>query len=230
MRNAAAGRGDWLLLLDFDGTLTFRDVDFEVADALLPPGRERAYEPLAHRYERLEIGLPEYFEGYLALLAATPAEIARAAAAVRLRPGVDRLLATIAALGVEVRIVSEGVDAYVHPVLSTAGLGAVPVSCNRAVHDPETGRWQVTTAADGEPCARCLNCKGAHARRARAAGRRVAIVGNGASDLCGARLADLVVARDNLAHHCDREGLPYVPWTTLEDVQAALRARVGATE
>lgn len=222
-RPAAAGA--WRLLLDFDGTITLRDADFEIADALLPPGRERAYEPLARRYERLELSLVGYFEAYLPLLGVPPAAISRAAADVALRPGLPALLAACRELAIEVMVVSEGIDLYVHPILATAGLADVAVSCNRA--SLVGGGWQVRAAADGEPCARCLNCKGAHARRARAAGRRVAIVGNGASDLCGARVADLVVARDGLARHCDAEGIAYRPWATFDDVAAALRAACG---
>jgi len=212
----------WRLLLDFDGTITLRDADFEIADALLPPGRERAYEPLAKRYERLELSLVGYFQAYLALLDVAPETIRRAAGRVALRPGFADLLATCRALALDVVVVSEGIDLYVHPILAAAGLGDAAVSCNVARRADGAG-WQVSPPPDGAPCERCLNCKGVHVRRAHAAGQRVAVVGNGASDLCGARAADLVVARDTLARHCDAEGIPYRPWTTFEDVAAALR-------
>jgi 2,3-diketo-5-methylthio-1-phosphopentane phosphatase len=234
MMERVASARPWRLLLDFDGTITWRDADFEIADALLPPGRERAYEPLARRYERLELSLVAYFHAYLELLGATPEQIRRQAEQVAVRPGLGELLATCDALGLEVVVVSEGIDLYVEPILAAAGFAHAAVSCNRAVYSRGSGGngadgagWQVRPPADGEPCERCLNCKGVHARRARAAGQRVAIVGNGASDLCGARAADLVIARDTLARHCDAEGIPYRPWTTFEHVAAALRAACG---
>jgi 2-hydroxy-3-keto-5-methylthiopentenyl-1-phosphate phosphatase len=59
-------------------------------------------------------------------------------------------------------------------------------------------------------------------RRAQAAGFRVALVGNGSSDLCGARLADLVLARDILLEHCKREGIACAAWESFEDVRAVL--------
>lgn len=225
--------GGWLLLLDFDGTVTLRDADFEIADAVLPLARgradepfarERAYEPLARAYEQLEIGTAEYFAGYLALLGLDAEEVARHAVDVALRPGLDGLVSTARDLGMEVRIVSEGLDVYVRPALAAAGLDGIALSCNRARRDG--AGWQVLAAPEAESCGRCLNCKGAHVRRAHEEGRRVAIVGNGASDLCGARAADLVVARDTLARHCLREGIPHQSWATFEDVAAALRAGV----
>jgi 2-hydroxy-3-keto-5-methylthiopentenyl-1-phosphate phosphatase len=123
-----------------------------------------------------------------------------------------------------VRVVSEGLDAYVLPVLARMGAPEVEVSCNRLVEGP--GGARILPPPDGEPCARCLNCKGAHARRGRAGGMRVAIVGNGASDLCAAREADLVLARDTLALLCRAEGIPCQPWDDLAEVRAAIEAAV----
>ena len=78
--------------------------------------------------------------------------------------------------------------------------------------------------ADAGSCERCLSCKGVQVRRARAEGFRVAICGNGASDLCGAREADLVLARDILRAHCEREGIEHVPWEALREVRDAMAA------
>lgn len=212
----------WLVLVDFDGTLTLRDGDFVVADVLLGPERQGAYGPLAGAYERLEISLAEYFTGWLALLglAEPREEIAGASAAIPLRPGVHELVRCCRERGHELRIVSEGLDAYVEPVLARAGLGDLTVACNRLVR--EGGAWRIRPAAGTEPCVRCLSCKGSHVRRAHARGQRVAVVGDGASDLCAARLADRVLARGSLADHCRREDIPFRAWDTLEEVAAWL--------
>lgn len=58
----------WLVLVDFDGTLTQRDGDFLVADALLGPERKGAWQPLAEAYERLNLSTAGYFAAWLALL------------------------------------------------------------------------------------------------------------------------------------------------------------------
>ncbi|MBM4319001.1 MAG: HAD-IB family phosphatase [Deltaproteobacteria bacterium] len=213
----------WLVLVDFDGTLTATDGDFLVADALLGPERQGAYRPLAEAYDRLEISLAEYFAGYLALLGLDdprPA-IARVAATIQLRPGAAELLAWCRREGLMLRIASEGLDVYLQPALAAAGLGDVEVSCNRLV--VEQGRCRVVPADGAEPCGRCLSCKGSIVRRAHAEGLRVAIVGDGASDLCAARQAELVLARGSLQAHCRREGIPFLPWETLEEVGALLR-------
>ena len=214
----------WLVLVDFDGTLTLRDADFVIADALLGEQGRAVYGPLAHAYESLEIGIVEYFDGYLAGLGAGPGDIARCAAEVPVRPGLAELARWCEGAGVDLRLVSEGIDLYIEPVLEACGLSDLEVSCNLASFDGE--RYQVAPPPDAESCERCLNCKGVHVRRAQDLGRRVAVVGNGSSDLCGARLADLVLARDILLEHCEREGIACVAWDSFEDVRAALEAEL----
>jgi 2-hydroxy-3-keto-5-methylthiopentenyl-1-phosphate phosphatase len=211
----------WLILVDFDGTITARDADFVIADAARGPVAAQAvYGPLAAAYEGLEIGLAEYFEGYLTGLELSAAEIAAHAGAVPCRPGFPALVAACAAQGWGLRVVSEGLDVYIRPMLAALGAGGVTLSCNRLVEGDDGP--QVLPPADGEPCPRCLNCKGAHVRRAHAAGQRVVMVGNGASDLCAAREADLVFARDILAVLCAAEGIPFLAWEDFDAVLAGL--------
>jgi 2,3-diketo-5-methylthio-1-phosphopentane phosphatase len=215
-----------LVLVDFDGTITARDADFVIADAARGPAAARAvYGPLAAAYEGLEISLAQYFEGYLSGLDLGAQEIARHIGAVPCRPGFPALVAWCRLRGWDLRVVSEGLDAYIRPMLEDLGAGDLDLSCNRLVEGP--GGPRVLPPTDGEPCERCLNCKGAHVRHAHAAGQRVVMVGNGASDLCAARLADLVFARDTLAELCDREGLPYQPWSSFDDVIDGLPAAIA---
>lgn len=212
-----------VVLVDFDGTATAVDADFALADSLLGERARAVYGPAAEAFERLEIGTRTYFERYLGGLGATPEAIARAALTVALRPGFVPFVAWCAEQGLTVQIISEGLALYIRPLLVAAGLGDLPLRCNDA--ELREGRWVITSAAGAEPCARCLNCKGAAVRAARAGGApAVALVGNGASDLCAAREADLVLARDSLLTHCRRLGIDAVPWTDFGQVQRALAA------
>ena len=211
-----------VILVDFDGTITPVDSDFALADALLGQRAGPAmYGPLAAAYERLEIGMQAYFEAYLAGLNATPERIALTAARLPMRPGFADFARWCRGAGLALRILSEGLDLYIEPILRAHGLQGLPLSCNRAVRGPRG--YGIAAAAAAASCGRCLNCKGAHVRRAKAEGAPlVALVGNGASDLCAARLADVVLARDSLASHCRKRGISYVPWTDFADVRAAL--------
>ncbi len=210
-----------VVFVDFDGTATPVDSDFALADAWLGDDALAMYGPLAAAYERLEIGMLDYFSGYLEGLRATPEQIRRVALTLPVRPGLPAFTSWCQAEGMALRLLSEGLDVYIEPILEAAGLSHLPLSCNRAFVDGQA--WRILPAVGAVPCERCLNCKGARVREARAAGAtQVAMVGNGASDLCAAREADLVLARDHLAAHCERLQIEHVVWRDLGDVERAL--------
>lgn len=215
----------WIVLLDFDGTITARDADFAIADAALGARGEQAYRDNAAAYERLEISVDEYFERYLDILRITPQRFAELSTVVELRPGVVDFVRWCQSQGLDLKIVSEGLDVYILPLLKHHGIDDVTISCNRALYDGEY--YRVLPALDGEPCARCLTCKGYQVKRARAAGFRVALVGNGASDLCGAEHAERVLARDSLLQHCQNRDIACQGWQSFADVQSALQDLVA---
>ena len=55
-------------------------------------------------------------------------------------------------------------------------------------------------------------------------GRQIAYVGDGWSDRCAAKAADLVFARASLAQHLAEEGVDYVPFEDITDVREGLRS------
>ncbi len=215
----------WTIILDFDGTITTRDADAVIADSVLGPNAPGFIEPLSADYEQLRLTTAQYFERYLERLQLTPDRFAAEAVRVPLRAGIADLVAWCAAESVDVHVASEGLDVYIEPILAAAGLGHLALSCNVAHPHTHGGGYRVDRAPDGESCDHCLTCKGALARRLKAAGQKVALVGNGASDLCGARHADLVFARDSLTAHCVRESIAHVDWSTFAEVQQRLTTR-----
>jgi 2,3-diketo-5-methylthio-1-phosphopentane phosphatase len=109
------------------------------------------------------------------------------------------------ARGDRVMVVSEGFDFYIRQQLDAAGLTDIPWAANHA-------RFEGTTLVPEFPhhdpsCRTCGNCKGRHVRDHQAAGHRVVFVGDGLSDRCGARAADVVVARDDLFDWCLGQGI-----------------------
>src|SRR5262249_31013827 len=69
-------------------------------------------------------------------------------------------------------------------------------------------------------CPRCAHCKGRQIRMA--AGRTRLFVGDGYSDVCAARVADIVFAKDSLARCVKAESRAYRPFESLADVLAYL--------
>lgn len=122
--------------------------------------------------------------------------------------------------GGEVAIASDGLLLYVRRILDLNGLADVAASANGLLFD---GRriTPVFGSPEGEGCGQCGSCKGAVlAQRAQGFARTV-FIGDGLSDRCGARAADVVYAKGDLAPWCERAGIPARPWQTFADVMRA---------
>ena len=115
-----------------------------------------------------------------------------------LRPGFERFIAACRDAGVPFVLCSAGLDVYIHPVLgrlAPALRAHVQVRCNEARCSSEG--LVVAFHGDGAHggCGSCGFCKATVVEELRARGHRVAFVGDGSADRCGARAADAVFAR-----------------------------------
>lgn len=194
-------------LCDFDGTVAPTDVGarlmarFSSATAAEKHALDAAWNSgaIGHR------ALTEAECGHLRCDAAEAHEFARGFA---LDPDFPTFVRAVEARGDQVCVVSEGFDFYIRLLLDRDGLGALPLSANRLRFDD--GRAHPEFPNQERSCGRCGNCKGAEVRAWQARGFRTVLVGDGLSDRCGARAADVVLARGALLEWCRRERLEAV--------------------
>jgi 2-hydroxy-3-keto-5-methylthiopentenyl-1-phosphate phosphatase len=73
-------------------------------------------------------------------------------------------------------------------------------------------------------CGACGNCKLDYAERVREKGARIIYIGDGHSDRCASEVADIVFAKDVLAEHCRKQGMPYLPFTDFNDIIRVCRS------
>lgn len=211
-------------LCDFDGTISPSDIGASLVRRFAPDGAERR-RTLFERWKREEIGSRE-----LALAECEDVRVSgeEALAFVRtfeLDPGFSGFARAALARGEEVVVLSDGWDFYIREHLARAGLDRLPVFANIA-HFTD-GRMIPEFPWPGG-CGRCGNCKGAHAAAWRARGFEIRVVGDGYSDRCAAREADVVFARGSLLEWCRGEGREVTPF---EDFAALARfAGPGFTE
>jgi len=205
-----------LLLLDFDGTLTDHDtLDLLVAEhapgvwleaeRALTDGTMTLNELIAFEFGHVHATLDEA----LAVLRAR----------VALRPGLEELIDFCHERFIDPVVVSSGFTEVIEPMLAWGGV-KLPVVAHSAAFSPEgttvTFLARESCDACGEPCKRMELDR-------LAAGRQIAYVGDGWSDRCAAKAADLVFARGTLAEHLAAEGVPFQPFDDLFDVRDGLR-------
>ena len=209
-----------LLAIDFDGTLATHDTvdwfsarwapeDFEAADLALANG---------------EITLDACLAQQIANITATREEVtAFLVDTVAIRPGARELFAFCAEHDIEPIVVSAGFESLIHAILQAHGFD-LRVSAHEVEFGPEGMRVRFRERALCDHCGeRCKRDEVAML----AAGRRVAYVGDGYSDLCAAEEAEVRFARASLITHLEREGFSYIPFENMHDVRIGLADALG---
>lgn len=210
------------LFLDFDGTVTEEDTLVLLLDRfgrLLPDGRDwRAIEfdpalpevvKLQAEMDLLELSLEDALDWL--------------DQASTLREGFADFLDFATAAGMEPVILSGGLTPIIQRALGSHAPKLAGIHANGL--EECAGRWVVVPSATPRIRSQCNHCKTWHLRQAQAAGRPVVYIGDGATDFCPAREADLVFARSSLATQLKLEGRSYLPFTTFHDVIHRLRER-----
>jgi alpha-galactosidase len=200
---------------DYDGTFARQDVGSTIA-------RNRAAEKRAALWKQLERGELDAWAYNLALLdglAYPERELSEFLRTIEIDPGGRALVAWCEERGIPFRILSDGFDYNLERLQRIHGV--------RFAHDSnrlwyERDRWRIA-ATHPDPRCGCHTgvCKAARIRTFRAShpDARVVHIGNGrVSDLCGARAADVVFAKDSLAEELARQGVSFEPFETLHDV------------
>lgn len=211
------------ILCDFDGTLC----PVDTTDALLARHADPAWTEVEAAWERGAIDAAQCMREQAALLRATPEDIAGLVDAMTLDPQARPFAEACREAGADLVVVSDGLADVIAPLLAREGLD-VPLRANRLARDG-TG-WVLETPFHDAACA-----AGAGHCKCLAIGDRwseVIVIGDGRSDLCVARRADLVLARDGedgpstLLRACRREGLNHLSFRHFGEVLEVLRPRL----
>jgi len=209
-----------LALLDYDGTMTTHECN-EVA---LQPFVGDPWWELEEESYNDRMSHAEVFDRQIGLIEAPRAELVRRLLEVaEPMPGLKGFITGLQARGGEAAIVSAGIREAIEAFWQRLELPPVELFASELVGaGPDGGPPYHLEFSDAlGDCPRCgpRSCKAAILRKLRRPGDLVLVFGDGPSDLCPAREADLVFARGHLAERCAQEGLE---WRPLTDFAAVL--------
>ncbi|MBI3647549.1 MAG: HAD-IB family phosphatase [Actinobacteria bacterium] len=211
------------IVVDFDGTACSADV----SEVLLEVFGDPSWPTYDDLVDRGEMGLREAMHRQAALLTGTREEmLAYALANCALDPTFPPFVAWAAERALPLSLASDGFAFYIRPILEEAGLGSLEVTTNEMTF-PGGGGPAMEHPNGHQECVGCGTCKMLAVQRARAAHGPVAFVGEGQSDRYGALYADVAFAKDALVAWCERDGVPFLPWTDFDDVRLALESLDG---
>ncbi|MFH1037631.1 MAG: MtnX-like HAD-IB family phosphatase [PVC group bacterium] len=210
------GHKPFIMVFDFDGTITEEDIFDAVFARFADPKcweAHRAYHDREISMKEAYLAMAEYFRGSAEEVRDFVREFAR------LRSGFKELQAALFARGLRTMIVSNGFDIYLHYLLDFWGLDFAPedIFCHHA--EIQDGRF-IPSFREHRDLRHdhCLIGKAEIIRELQEKGSFVAFAGNGWSDTPASHVADLVFARDRLARYCREHRLPSVPFSTFHEV------------
>jgi 2-hydroxy-3-keto-5-methylthiopentenyl-1-phosphate phosphatase len=206
----------WLIVVDFDGTITERDTLDDVLERYAPEA-----------YDLAEAGLQS---GRLTLRECMTMEfgpvrgdhetiVSEAVAAARVRPGFSEFVRAAEAAGHRIVVVSGGFESIIRRILVREHAGHLPVIAHEAQFTPGGTTVEFRHGEDCDVCGQ--ECKRSVVDGLRN-GHPVAYIGDGYSDRCAAVAADRRFARRSLARDLERMGLDYTPFDDFHTVYAAL--------
>lgn len=211
------------VFMDFDGTLTEQEICLEVCKRFCGN-----YAVVEKQLRAGEIILPEAWK---LLCTAIPANVSKGDLegfidSFELLPYVDSFYKYCKELDIPVKIVSDGFDVYINRLLENAGLGEIEFFSNKLIHTGEG--WDIIFPGASESCA----CPSASCKRNVIVNNAeddaiVIYVGDGVSDYCAVRHADIIFAKKRLGVYCSHNKIPHYPFKSFFDVKQRLQAIIN---
>lgn len=208
---------------DFDGTVAACDVTDLVLQKLAPP----EWEAIERLWVTGSIDAATCMRRQIRLLPADYDALDEVLSHVQLDPGFADFVAWCDANGVEIVVVSDGVDYFIRKVLTRYGFDRLPVFANKLSVKGDRFEleqpWRRIECTSGSGVCKCAVV----AEEDRAAD---VYVGDGRSDECVGPTADILYAKAKLADFCLVRNIQFVRFTTFEDVQLDLAGRTAERE
>jgi 2-hydroxy-3-keto-5-methylthiopentenyl-1-phosphate phosphatase len=208
---------------DFDGTIALEDVGSQLFRTF---AGSRANEIVQHLLSGAITARECLVRECEAVESATLGELEQFLDRFSLDPAFGSFVNFCRHRSIPVVVLSDGLDFYVERLLRKNGLGDLPFFSNHLeLMEQGTSTKLVPSFpyTDAE-CLVCGNCKRNHLLTLSGDDDIIVYVGDGISDRCPVRYADIVFAKGRLIRYCQEQNITYFEFRTFDDVRTRLEA------
>lgn len=203
-----------LILCDFDGTISLQDIGF----LLMNRFSSGDWEAIDRDYREGKIGSRQAYSRIASLLKGEESEmLSFLRSHAQIDPSFGPFARYCKAEGIDLKIVSDGLDFYIRTILEVHGLAEIPFYANEA-RFAKDGTIELSFPHWNDACGQCGTCKRKIVQAHRRDYERIYFVGNGLSDRCGARQSDFIFAKEALYVFCIQEDLPCHHFDSFRDL------------
>lgn len=206
------------VFLDFDNTITTRDV---LDDIVSQFSKDDKWIDLERKWKDGKIGSKECLKGQISGIRVGKRTLDRYLAAVKIDPYFGRLKRFLDSRKFKTMIVSDNFDYILQKILRKNDIGGMTVYSNRL--KMVEGRLVPDFPFDNKKCGDCAHCKKSTLLANKKKDSVTLYIGDGLSDACASREADIVFAKGYLMDYFTERKLPHVPFKELKDVYDYLK-------
>lgn len=203
---------DIIVLCDFDGTISKKDV----TDTLLEKFANPEWEEIEEMWQEGLISSRECMARQYALVKASEEELVKFLEKMEIDPYFTQFIDLCRKKDYHLAVVSDGFDFYIDKILARHGANGLDVYANHL----EFKNSEIKTHFPhvNEDCRTCGNCKTSFFHHFKKPGNKVVYIGDGWSDRCIAQESDIIFAKGKLATFCHENGISYIPYLTFADI------------
>ncbi|MGA3208343.1 MAG: MtnX-like HAD-IB family phosphatase [Syntrophales bacterium] len=212
--SAGAKKPRMLILCDFDGTVSTVDMGNEILNRFTDKG----WEEIDRAYCAGEIGSRLAYTRVASFFTGSRAQMLEfVSSRERIDPHFLEFYRFCQRRGVDLKIVSDGLDFYIDAILKKNNLQDIEFFSNVTVFR-DGDKLSIEFPRMNDKCEKCGTCKKDVLNNYRSNYDQVIYVGNGYSDVCPAKDADLVFAKEVLYEKCRQDGTACVHYENFQDI------------
>ncbi len=211
-----------LALCDFDGTISIRDLGYDLFNRF----SSGDWEAIDQDFREGKIGSKEAYSRIAKILKGDKKEIL---GFIQKHSDIDPYFTSFYQYcrdrNIDVKIISDGLDFYIRTILEIHHLSKIPFYANCG-HFLKGKRMDVSFLHSNEECGLCGTCKKRAVQIHRNAYDSILFIGNGISDRCAAREADFVFAKDVLYTYCIDQDITCHSFENFRDILGDLKKQI----
>lgn len=206
------------VFLDFDNTVTLGDVLSRLIERF---SINNDWKALEDAWESGEISAKECLNEQMKGVRIYQGELNEYLRTIEIDPYFVKLVDLLKEKGIEFSIVSDNFESIIKVILDYNGIKGVPVYANHLRIFRH--RLFPSFPYQNPGCSFCAHCKKVHFMNdSHSKEDPIIYIGDGRSDICAAREADIVLAKDKLLAYFRRHNLPCIEFNDFNMVYAYL--------
>ncbi len=204
----------YTVFFDFDNTI----VTCDVFDSLLPRfSVNNAWQALEKRWEAGEIGSEECLKGQMEGMRISRGALDKYLAGIKLDASFKNLLGLLNSKKIKVIVLSDNFDYILNRILKVNAVGKLKIYSNKLKFAQD--RINLSFPFRDKQCRLCAHCKTKNLLASAGKNSIIIYIGDGRSDICPAKYADIVFAKESLLRHYYKDKkINCIPYNNLKDV------------